>query len=399
MFIALTGKPSVGKSCFFKAATLVEVEIHERPFTTLKSSEGIAYVKVDCVDKEFNVQCTPREGYCINGKRFVPVKLMDIPGLIEGSHVGRGRGNQFLGDIAQADVLIHIIDISGSTNEKGEPVLPLSHDPLKDVKFLEKEIDLWFLSIVKKGWDKFAKTVRGENQNIKQAIAKQLSGLKVTEEIAEEAIKELKLIHHPIEWTESDLEELSSVLRRKTKPMLIAANKIDVEGAEYNFHRLKKAFPDILSIPCSAESELALKEAAKQKLIEYIPGEREFTILQENKLNEKQKKGLEFIKKNVLEKYGSTGMQEVLDKTVFDFLRYIAVFPVGNSKLEDSKGRCLPDCYLIKKGRTALDLAYKIHQDIGNNFIKAIDIKRKIVIGKDYQIKHMEVIEIKTKYQ
>src|SRR3989344_5174259 len=182
MLIGIVGKPSCGKSTFFKAQTLANVEIASYPFTTIKPNHGTGYVRVECVDKEFNVKCTPRFGYCINGKRFVPIKLTDIPGLIEGSHTGAGRGNEFLASIASADALIHIIDISGSTNEKGESVKPLSHDPLKDVKFLEHELDMWYFGIMKKGWEKFARTVQQENQNIKKALAKQLSSLKVAEE-------------------------------------------------------------------------------------------------------------------------------------------------------------------------------------------------------------------------
>ena len=400
MFIALAGKPSVGKSSFFKAATLAEVEIANYPFTTLKSSEGVAFVKVDCVDKEFNTQCNPREGYCINHKRFIPVKIVDIPGLIEGSHQGLGKGNQFLADIAQCDVLIHIIDISGSTNEKGEAVPPLTHDPIKDVHFLEKEIDLWFLSLVKKGFEKFLKTLKTlktqDNQNIKVPLAKQLSGLNIKEEDIQEAIKKLNLIHHPKDWSGEDLLSLSSELRKRAKPMIIAANKIDVEGSEFNLHKLQKEFPHLTVIPCSAESELALKEAAKHKLIEYIPGESSFKIINKEKLTQQQEKALIFIKEKILDKYKSTGVQDVLDKTVFEFLKYIAIFPGGVSKLEDSEGRRLPDCFLMPQNSTALDFAFKIHSDLGNNFIKAIDVRKKVAVGRDHVLKHRDVIEIKT---
>ena len=224
MIISVAGKPSVGKSTFFKAATLAEVEIAPHPFTTIKSQEGIAFVKIPCADKDFNVQCNPRYGYCINHNRFVPIKLYDIPGLIENAHLGEGLGLEFLNDIREADALIHIIDISGSTDEKGNPVPPLSHNPVKDVKFLENELDYWYLSILKKGWEKFVKTLKTENFNIKQALAKQLSGLKVTEEIIEDAVKKLKLLHHPNQWNEEDLMNLATELRKKTKP----SNKIAI---------------------------------------------------------------------------------------------------------------------------------------------------------------------------
>jgi len=396
MLIALVAKPSAGKSTFFKAATLAEVDIAPHPFTTIKSQEGIAFVKVQCVDKEFNTQCNPRYGYCINHNRFVPVRLMDVPGLIEDAHLGEGLGLEFLNDIREADALIHVIDISGSTDERGNPVPPLSHDPLKDVKFLENELDYWYLSILKKGWDKFTRSLRQENLNIKQALAKQLSGLKITEEIVEDSIKKLKLLHHPDQWNEDDLMNLARELRKITKPMIIAANKVDIQGSEMYLKNLKEKFKDYLIIPCSADSEIALKEAAKHNLIKYIPGEDDFTILDEKKLNPNQLNALNYIKNNVLKVYGSTGVQDVLNHSVFDLLKYLAIFPGGVSNLADKDGNIIPDCFLMPPNSTALDFAYKLHTDIGKKFIKAIDVKRKIPVGKEYSLKNRDVIEIKT---
>jgi hypothetical protein len=155
---------------------------------------------------------------------------------------------------------------------------------------------------------------------------------------------------------------------------------------------LQEEFLDYTIIPCSAESELALKEAAKNNLIDYIPGENHFEI--KGNLNEKQKSALELIKNNVLSKFNSTGVQKILDTIVFDILKYIAVHPGGVSKLEDSKGNVLPDCFLLPQGSTALDFAYRLHTDFGKNFIRAIDVKTKRTIGKDHQLKNLDVIEI-----
>jgi len=390
MLIALCGKPSSGKSTFFKASTLAEVEISPRPFTTLKPSEGIAFVKIDCVDKEFNKQCNPREGFCIEHKRFIPVKLMDVPGLIKDSYLGKGLGNQFLDDLRQADAFIHIIDVSGSTDENGSSVAPLSYDPCKDIEFLDFELDMWYYQILNKGWSKFARQVHHENLNIKSALAKQLSGLKVTEEDIENSIKKLKLAHSPVDWSEQELKNLARELR-KIKPMIIAANKLDVEGSLFNLDKIHKKFPDYIIIGCSAEIELALREAAKSKLISYVPGDIEFKIL--GKLNDKQKKGLEFVE-NYLKKYKTSGVQEIINKIIFEMLEYIAIFPGGINKLEDSEGRVLPDCFLMPKGSTALDFAYKLHTDFGKNFIRAIDIINKRTVGRDYKLKHRDVIEI-----
>ena len=396
MLIGLVGKPSSGKSTFFKASTLANVEIANYPFTTIKPNRGTGFVKVDCVDKEFNVKCNPRFGYCIDGKRFVPVELLDVAGLVPGAHEGKGMGNQFLDDLSQADVLIHIIDVAGATNEKGESVPPLSYDPINDVKFLEHELDMWYLRLIEKGWDRFARTVNQEKPELNKALAKQLSSLRVTEKLMEKVIQKLNLAQDLMKWDRNTLLKIATELRAATKPMIIACNKIDIKGAYENFERLKNEFTDRLLVPCSAEAELALREAAKHELIKYIPGDTSFEIINEDKLNDKQKNALNFIKTEVLDKYGSTGVQKVLDIAVFELLNYIAIFPGGVNKLQDQHGNVIPDCFLMPPNTTALDFAFKLHTDIGNHFIKAIDVNTKRPVGKEYLLKNRDVIEIVT---
>ncbi|MAH32950.1 translation-associated GTPase [archaeon] len=396
MLIGVVGKPSAGKSTFFKAATLAEVEIANYPFTTIKPNRGNGYVKVDCADKDFNVKCNPRFGYCIDSKRFVPVELLDVAGLVPGAHEGKGMGNQFMDDLNQADALIHIIDVSGSINEKGEPVQSLSYDPANDIKFLEHELDMWYLRLLDKGWEKLARTINQEKSEVNKEIAKHLNSVRVDEKLMERVIAKLGLESDIMEWSKETLKEIATELRKETKPMIIACNKIDIPGAYDKFTKLKEQFPDHLIIPCSAESELALKEAAKHNLIKYIPGEKDFEILEENKLSEKQKKALNFIKENVLKKLETTGVQDVLDKAVFDLLKCIAVFPGGIGKLQDQDGNVIPDCFLMPPKTTALDFAFRLHTDIGNNFIKAIDVRTKKPVGKEHLLNNRDVIEIAT---
>ena len=395
MIIGLVGKANVGKSTFYKASTLAEVEIGNRPFVTIRPNVGAGVVKIDCVDKDFNTQCNPRFGYCLGHKRFVPFTLMDVAGLIPDSHKGAGLGNQFLNDLAMADAFIHIVDISGSTDETGNAVQAGSHNPLNDVKFLEKELDMWYFQILKNGWEKFARTIKAENKDVKKALAKQISGLKVSEKDVDEVLTKLKFSHDPATWSDDDLLQLASILRKRTKPMIIAANKIDIEGSDFFLHKLKDEYKEYKIIACSADSELALREAAKGKLIEYIPGDNYFKII--GNLNEKQKNALDYIKKNVLDKHGSTGVQEVLNYAVFDLLEYITIFPGGVNKLSDSKGNILPDCFLMEPGSKAIDFAFKLHTDIGNNFVKAMNVKTKQAVGKDYLLKNRDVVEIMVK--
>ncbi len=397
MLVGVVGKANVGKSTFFKALTLANVQIENYPFATIKPNHGMGYVRIECADKFFNVKCNPREGYCINHSRFVPVDLIDVAGLVPGAYEGKGMGNQFLDDLRQADVLIHVVDASGGTNELGEPVTPGSYDPCDDIRFLEVELDMWYLRLIKKGWDRFARAVQQEKEHeekIVKDIAKHLSGLKVNEEMVEDVLGNLDLDRNNIlSWSEEDLKGIAIQLRKKTKKMIIAANKIDISTAKENLEKMKKEFPNYLIIGCSSESELALKEASKNGLIEYIPGDNDFKVLEPDKLNEKQKNALDFIKKNLLDVFGSTGVEQVINTAVFDLLKYIAVFPVG-AKLADSDGNILPDCFLIPKKTTALDFAYRLHTDFGKNFIKAIDVKNRITIGKEHLLKNGDVIEI-----
>ena len=385
------GRPSCGKSTFFKAATLIDVAIANYPFTTIKPNSGIAYVKIKDLACEFGKVSNPREGYVKNGLRFVPFMLMDVAGLVSGASEGRGLGNEFLSDLSAADAFIHVVDMSGEFDGEGKPIT--DYYPGDDIKMIEKELDLWYASILKKVWSVFARTMEMQKQKFEQAIAKQFSGLKVNEDdVRHVVLKDRFNIEKPSLWDEEELFRFSQSLRKYTKPMIIAANKIDTKNGAENFSKIKKEF-DYPIIPCFAEGELALREADKNGLIEYIPGEGRFELKKE--LNDKQKRALDVIQK-IMDEFGSTGVQDVLNKTVLEVLDYICIFPAG-AKLSDSKGNILPDCFLMKKGSTALDFAFRLHTDIGNNFVKAIDIRTKQAVGKDYKLKHCDGLEIITR--
>jgi ribosome-binding ATPase YchF (GTP1/OBG family) len=363
MLIGLVGKPSCGKSTFFKAANLAEIEIASYPFTTIKANHGIGYVKIKCIDKEFKTQCNPTHGFCIEHQRFVPVELMDVAGLVPGASEGKGLGNQFLDELRQADVFIHIVDVSGTTDSEGKPVE--DYDPCKDVYFLEEELNKWFYNILMKVWKGFARKAELEDANFAESVARQFSGLKVDEEQVKSVLLKLSFQKKPSIWDEEQLMKFATELRRKSKPMLIVANKIDTKKAKGNYEKLKKEFSDLTIIPCSADSELALKE--------------------------------EKIQETVLDVYDSTGVQEILNFAVFDLLKYLAVFPASANKLADSKGNILPDCFLLPEGSTALDFAFFLHTDFGENFIKAIDARTKRALGKSYVLKNRDALEIITR--
>jgi len=376
--IGIAGKPNAGKSTFFKSATLADAEIANYPFTTIKPNIGIAHVRVKCVCRELGIDC----GNCIDGWRFVPVKLIDVAGLVPDAHKGRGLGNEFLDDLRQSEGIIHVVDASGSTDENGNEIGIGERDPIKDVEFLLRELDMWIYGILKRNWEKIVRKAKAEKREIK-VITEALAGLGFTEAMVREAFADVDIQ----KLRDEELVEIARVLRENRMKMVIAANKADKASRDF-LERLKK----IGAIPTSANYELILRTAAKSGFIKYLPGDSSFEVKKE--LNEKQRKVLEKIK-GYLDEFKTTGVQDVINKLVFDVLGYIVVYPVENeSKFTDSKGNILPDAFLVKRGATPRDLAFKIHTEIGKKFIYAVDAKKKIRIADDYELRNNDVIKI-----
>ena len=392
--VGIVGKPNTGKSTFFSAATLAPAEIGSYPFTTIKPNRGVGYVRTPCVCKEFNVKDNPVNSLCLNGVRLIPVELIDCAGLVPGAWQGRGLGNQFLDEIRKADALIHIVDASGGTDLEGRSCKPGEHDPLEDVHFLEKELTMWLANILKRDWMKMARTAEAESKDISVMLEERLSGLSIKKNHILEALRKTGLnADKPTSWSEDEFLNFIDNLRRISKPMLIVANKIDIPTAEENLERLKEA--GYIVVPCCAEAELALRRAAEKKLIEYTPGDCSFKILKREQLSESQLNALEKIREKILLKYGSTGVQDAINKAFFKLLNMITVYPVEDVEhLSDHKGRVLPDAYLVPYGTTARQLAFMIHTELGESFIYAVEARGKKRVGEDYVLKDRDVISI-----
>ncbi len=392
MLIGLVGRPNSGKSTFFKAATMADVLIANYPFATIKANHAMAYVRIKDLAAEFGKVSNPREGYVKSGWRFVPFELMDVAGLVEGASEGKGLGNEFLNDLSGADAFIHVVDLSGEFDSEGKQTSENCY-PGDDLEMIENELDKWYLGILKKTWDKFSRTLEVQKKNFAQAVAVQFSGLKVSEDDVKSVLLKSGLNGETAgKWGEDDVKKFATALRKMTKPMIIAANKVDRPNSKDNLARLKKEF-DYPIISCFAEGELALKEADKHGLIDYVSGENGYEV--KGKLSGEQSKALDNVKK-VMDENNGTGIQEVLNKAVFELLGYLAIYPAG-AKLVDSKGNVLPDCFLMPPGSTALDFAYRLHTDIGKGFVKAVDIKTGRAVGKDYKLKQGDGLEILTR--
>jgi len=392
--VGVVGKPNVGKSTFFSAATLAHVAIANYPFTTIKPNIGMGYVRTPCVCREFEVTDSPGNSTCVNGIRLVPVEIVDCAGLVPGAWEGRGLGNQFLDELRQADALIHVVDAAGSTDTEGRPCDPGSHDPQEDVKFLEHELDMWYLQIVKKEWDRAARRVEGAKEDLIPILEDKLSGLGIRKGHLLSVKSKLGLnFEKPTAWSENDMLRLVTELRRQTKPLLLAANKIDVPPAEKNIDPLRKT--GHLVVPCCAEAELALRRAAEKGMVNYVPGDSNFKLDEKNQPSVEQANALTRIKEKVLVPFGSTGVQESLNLAFFKLLQMITVYPVEDAeKLTDHRGRILPDAYLVPYGTTAKGFAAIIHSDLAEGFLYATEVRSKMRVADDYVLKDRDVISI-----
>lgn len=391
IMIALAGKPNAGKSSFFKSATLADVEIANYPFTTIKPNLGVSYVRSRCPSAELKVDCHK----CVQGERFIAVELLDVAGLVPDAYKGKGLGNKFLDDMRQAQAIIHVVDASGGTDLEGNVVPIGTHDPMDDIKFLENEINMWMFGILNNNWLKLSKKSGSGGARMEDVVAEQFAGLGINDLMARQAIHELGLDDKAISnWTEEDMVELSSALRRVSKPVVIAANKADI-APPANLEKLKSLEKEgYRVVSCSAGIELALRMAAKNNFIEYMPGDKDFTIKDPGKLNPQQKGALEKMRE-FLHRNGGTGIQQCLNTVVFDQLGYIVAYPVEDeSHFSDKSGNVLPDAFLIKKGSTAKDLAFKVHTQIGESFLFAVNARTKMRLGEKHELENNDIIKI-----
>ena len=385
--LALAGKPNAGKSTFYTAATLADVDVANYPFTTVDPNRGVASVRTDCPCLELDERCgTDR---CLDGTRYVPVELLDVAGLVPGAHEGRGLGNQFLDELTNADAILNVLDASGSTNAEGEPVEEGSHDPVEDVEFIEEEMNQWLTGIIDRNWESVERKSRSPEFDINDALTDLMTGFGATTADVAACLRALEYPEDPIQWTDADREALASEVRARTKPIILVANKADIADDE-TLQRLDNAAEIV--IPATADGELALRRGVEAGVVDYKPGDADFEITGD--LSDSQQAGLEQIRE-VMAEHGGTGVQRALNAAVYDLLEHLTAYPVQNeTKWTDGQGNVLPDAVLLPEGSTPTDLAAAVHTDIAEGYLHAVNGKTKRRISDDYELDDGDVIKI-----
>ena len=393
--IGLIGKTNTGKTTFFNSSTLSSDEISTYPFTTKKSSTSVGYAITLCVHPEFNVIDNPNNSKCKDGWRYIPIELIDLPGLIKDAWKGKGLGNQFLSIASQSDALLHVVDASGGIDSSGRITETGTGDPVSDFADIEEELNMWYQKIFEGNRDKLQKMISSDNDQI-NALTELYQGMGVKQSHIKDALKITNLEEKDVEnYDISDSKKFATELRRTSKPTLIVANKIDIEGAAKNFQRLRERYNDIIVVPASADSELSLRRAEQKNLIKYSPGSEKFDILKESDLNQKQKDALNFIESDIMGEYMRTGVQFAINVTVFKLLKMNSIYPVTTPEnLSDKRGRVLPDLILLKDGSTVIDLAKEIHSDLTKGLLYAKDLRYNLRVPTNYQLRDRDVISL-----
>jgi len=385
--VALAGKPNAGKSTFYKAATMADVDVGNYPFTTIDANRGVSHVRTRCPCLDLEARCG--NDNCHDGKRYVPIELLDVAGLVPGAHEGKGLGNQFLDELTNADAILNVVDASGGTNAEGEPVEVGSYDPVDDVEFIEEEMDLWIAGIIDRNWEAVERQSRSPEFDFEEALTEMLTGVGASEYDVMAVLRAMEYSADPFAWEDGDREELARRIRERTKPIVVVANKADI-APEGNVERLKEAAERV--VPCTAEGELALRQAVEAGVVDYDPGDEDFESIGD--LSDAQAEGLERIR-GVMSEFGGTGLQDALDEAVYDLLDRITVYPVQNdTKWTDGQGNVLPDAFLLPSGSTPKDLAFAVHSDIGEGYLHAVDARESRRIGEDHELTEGDVIKI-----
>ncbi|KAM9991768.1 hypothetical protein ACTFIZ_012441 [Dictyostelium cf. discoideum] len=386
LIIGCIGKPSAGKSSFLNAATDSTAKVGNYPFTTIEPNIGVAYYITECPCKKYDKSslCSPRYGTCKDGNRNIPVKMLDVAGLVPGASEGKGLGNQFLDDLRHAHVLLHVVDVSGNTNEKGEETT--GYDPINDIQWLKEEIHSWIFNNLWKRWGNIIRKQASTKSPADLILQKKLSGYGTRISVVRQSLENIDL-REPINlsvWTDDDVHKFVNSFLDVRFPTVLALNKVDQSTSDLNISRICSKYPDYSMIPTSALAECFLRKMKSQGFIEYKEGDDNFKTYDDctdsEKINTKLKQSddklksrLEKLRDLVLFRYGSTGIQTAIKEAV-ELKKFIPVYPVKNLKslsCDKSGGSVLRDCMLVPQGTQVREFAAMLHPDLDKYYLYA----------------------------
>ncbi|RDW82188.1 p-loop containing nucleoside triphosphate hydrolase-23 [Coleophoma cylindrospora] len=376
--IGLVGKPSSGKSTTLNSLTDASSKVGNFPFTTIDPQRAIGYLQISCACSRYNLseRCKPNYGACIDGRRSVPIELLDVAGLVPGAHEGKGLGNKFLDDLRHADALVHVVDVSGTTDAEGKATR--GYDPSQDIVWLRSEIVQWIRGNLMQKWGSIKRRHVAVKATAVETLQGQFSGYGSTASVVARTLDKLAL-KEPLEhWSDETIDKVVNAFTDEKFPTVIALNKIDHADADKNISKIAKMQDPQSIVLCSAISEVFLRKLAKQGFIKYTEGS-EFVDTREDliadgdpeggglkELDEKLKTRIENLKDMVLYRFGSTGVVQVLSRAA-ELLGLVPVFPVRSISSFNSgasgSNAVFRDCVLVKKNTTVAEVAKKVMGD------------------------------------
>ncbi|KAK5136521.1 hypothetical protein LTR08_002865 [Meristemomyces frigidus] len=405
--IALVGKPSSGKSTTLNSLTDYSAKVGNFPFTTIDPNRAIGYLQIPCACSRpnlpgnqpanpgeappFQQRCKPNYGFCHAGTRSVAIDLLDVAGLVPGAHQGKGLGNKFLNDLRTADAMIHVVDVSGTTDAEGKATR--GYDPSADIIWLRSEIVAWVLGNLMHKWGGIKRRHTAVKATAIETLQAQFSGYGSTHAVVARTLDRLPaLTKQPLqEWTDPTIAAVVNAFVDEKFPTIIALNKIDHADADKNVAKIAKLEKPERLVLCSAISEVFLRKLAKQGFIQYTPGS-EVVLTREDlleageadggglkPLDDKLKTRIENLKDLVLYRFGSTGVNQVLTRAA-ELLGLVPVFPVKNVATFGSGGGMMGDvgqpvfrdCVLVPRGSTVRDVYRKIMGDAPLAYVEAV---------------------------
>ncbi|MCL4350477.1 MAG: 50S ribosome-binding GTPase [Candidatus Thermoplasmatota archaeon] len=375
--VGIAGKPNAGKSTLFSAMTGTTVAIGDYQFTTTETTRGVSYIVTKCPHLELKHECSPKHGKCFSGRRYVPVDVLDIPGLIEGSGQGKGMGNQFMDSIRGASAMINLINPFNQEKER-IPVDQLTNEAQE----VENEIIIWFASRLGSEWEKFCRKVSHMNGPLEEKLIQKVGFFGIGQPEIRKILNSGNFPELLNSWGNDEMTEFSRTAMTVIRPMERVVNKGDL------IHDTSELINSGLRV-ISADYELSIQRAYSLGLIIDMD-----SIEPTPKANEKQSLALEKIR-NEYRAGKLVRIQDVLTDLVKNRMENIVVYPVyDDGKWCDKDGNILPDAFIMKKGETALDLAFAVHTDIGNGFIRAVDGRTRMILGKTHELKDSDVIRV-----